>query len=222
MAFRQGAEPIEERSQIAMFAGLNETEMTLRQRQRRLARHGAKHRDADRGDSVGDQRPVAFAGDPIEDDAGDAHGRIVDGETAHHGRRRLRLSRHIEHQHHRQAEMRCEIGGRAAPPGAGGGSVEQAHDAFDDQQVCAVDRLGGHGVEQCRRHGPGIQIDARSARGGGMKRRIDVIGPGLGGADHDAAPDERCQYGKRHGGLAGTRTRRRDDQPARGHAALPW
>ena len=116
MTFGHRGKPLDQRRQIGMFAGLHETEMAFGQRQRRLARHGAEDWNAERGDSVGDDSAMAFAGDAIEDHAGDAHGRIVGGKTPHHGRRRLRLPRHIEHEQHRQLEMRGEIGGRAALP----------------------------------------------------------------------------------------------------------
>ena len=52
-------------------------------------------------DGVGDERAVPFAADAIENDAADAQGGIVGGKSAHHGRGRLRLPRHIEHQHDR-------------------------------------------------------------------------------------------------------------------------
>ena len=117
MALGHCREPLDQRRQIGMLAGLDETEMALGQRQRRLARHGAEDWHAERRDGVGDDGAMAFAGDAIQDHAGDAHRRIVRGKTSHDGRRRLRLPRHVEHEHHRQAEMRGEIGGRAALPG---------------------------------------------------------------------------------------------------------
>jgi len=206
MAFRQRGEPIEERSQIGMFAGLNETEMTLRSASA-----------ASRGTAPSTGMPTAAMASAtsarwrslatrLRMTPADAHGRIVDGETTQPPAAADCACRATSSTS-TTGRPKCAARSAVAPrrPGLGGGSVEQAHDAFDDEQVCTVDRSGGHGVEQCRRHGPGIQIDARSARGSGVKRRIDVIGPGLGGADHDAAPDERGQYGKRHGGLAGTR-----------------
>ena len=87
-------------------------------------------------------------------DAGQAHGRIVHGKTPHHGRRRLRLPRDIEHQQDRQIKMRGEIGRRAASAGQAGGSVEQAHDAFDHDDIGAIRRLRGEGVEEFARHRP--------------------------------------------------------------------
>ena len=65
--------------------------------------------------AFGDHRAMPFAADAVENDAGDAHGRIVRGKAAHQRCRRLRLSRDVDHQHDRQAEMRGKIGGGAAP-----------------------------------------------------------------------------------------------------------
>ena len=77
MAFGHRGKAIDQRGKIGMFAGLDEAEMALRQRQRGLARHRAENRNAERGDRVGDQRAVLFAGDAVENHAGDAHRRIV-------------------------------------------------------------------------------------------------------------------------------------------------
>ena len=41
MPFRHGREPPDQRRQIGMLASLDQTEVTLRQRQFRRARHGA-------------------------------------------------------------------------------------------------------------------------------------------------------------------------------------
>ena len=67
---------------------------------------------------------------------------------------------------------------RPAAPGA----VEQAHDAFDDENVRAGCGLRGQRVEQRARHRPAVEIDARRAGRRGMERRIDIVRPGLGGA----------------------------------------
>ncbi len=62
MALGHRGEAIDQRGKIGMLAGLHQAEMAFRQRQRRLARHGAEHGNAERGDRVGDQRAVPFAG----------------------------------------------------------------------------------------------------------------------------------------------------------------
>ena len=52
--------------------------------------------------------------------------------------------------------------------------------------ACAAS--AGKRVQQRRRHRPAVEIDARGPGRGGMEGRIDVVRPGLGGADRDAAP----------------------------------
>ena len=136
---------------------------------------------------------------------------------------RLRLARDIEHEQNRQAELRREIGGGAAPAWRAGGvgrAVEQTHDAFDDQDVRAIRLTHGERVEQVCRHRPGIEIDARPAGDRGMKGRIDVVGSGFRRAHRDAAADERCQNGQRYGGLAGAGMRRGHDETARRHVTM--
>ena len=63
-----------------------------------------------------------------------------------------------------------EIRGRAAPAGFGRRAVEQAHHAFDHEKVGIPGRLHRQRVEQCRRHGPGIEINA--GRAGRCARRL--------------------------------------------------
>src|SRR5262249_30659900 len=95
--------------------------------------------DTEPRDCVGDERPMTLAGDAVENDPGDANGRIVRGEAAHDCGCGLRLPRYVEHHHDRQSEMSGEIrGGAAAVVAAGRRAVEQPHDAFDHHDVCAV------------------------------------------------------------------------------------
>ena len=77
MTFGHRGKAVDQRGKIGMFAGLDEAEMALRQRQRGLARHRAENRNAERGDRVGNQRAVLFAGDAIENHAGDLNRGIV-------------------------------------------------------------------------------------------------------------------------------------------------
>ena len=213
-------EALDQRGEIGVLAGLHEAEMAFRQSERRLARHRAEHRNAERGDRVGDQRAVLFAGRAIENDAGDAHRGIVRGKTPHHGRRRLRLPRYIEHQHDRKAEMRGEIGGRAAAARDAAGAVEQAHHAFDDENIRVTRPLAPPKRRAARRGmAQVVEIDARCADGGGVECRVDVIRTGFCRAHFDAAPRQRRQHGERHGGLAGAGVWRGDDEAARRHFA---
>ena len=76
--------------------------------------------------------------------------------------------------------------------GAVAGAVEQAHHAFDDQQVAARAGPGGQG-----RHGlgpaePGVEVAGRAARGQGVVAGVDEVGADLGGG--------RAVAGRREGG----------------------
>ncbi len=164
---------------------------------------------------------MPFAGDAIEYDASDLHGGIVCRKSSHQGRRRLRLPRNVKHQYHRQAKIRSKVCGGATPPVGAGGPVEQAHDALDHQDVRALGCLRGKRIEQGRRHGPAIEVDARRADRRGVERGVDVIGAGFGRSHGDPATPERRQDRKRHRCLAGAGLRRGDDESARGHAAPP-
>ncbi len=140
---------------------------------------------------------------------------------ARHRGRRLRLAGHIEHEQHRQAEPRGEVGGRAAAARRAGDAVEQAHDAFDDENLGALRGLANERVEQRRRHRPAVEIDARRAGRRRVEGGIDIVRPRLCRAHGDAAPPQRGEQAERHRGLARARARRRDDEAARGHRERP-
>src|SRR6516165_4071038 len=215
--FCRRGEPFDQRGQIGMLGGLHQAEMPLRQGKRGIARHRAKDGKPDGVDGAGNERTMPLARRAIENNTGDFHGRIVRGKTARYGGRRLRLSCDIEYQHHGQIEMCGEIGGRAASAGACRRAVEQAHDAFDHENVCAVRGAGGQRIEQRLRHGPGIEIDDRVSASRGVKRRIDIVRTRFRRADFQATPLERCHKRERYRGFAGAGLRRGDDQATRGH-----
>jgi len=75
-------DPVQSRIETGGFTGLHEAEMALRQRQRRIAGQGAEYGNAARGNGVGDEHAVAFAGDAVQDHAGDLHRRVVGGKAA--------------------------------------------------------------------------------------------------------------------------------------------
>ncbi len=197
--------------------------MALRQRERRVARDRAEHRNADRRDRVGYQSTMALAADAIEHHARDAHRGIMRRKPAHHGGRRLRLAGDIDHQQHRQAEARREISRRAATARRTVDAIEQPHDAFDDQQRFIAGsrerlrRVGGERIQQCGRHRPAVEIDASPAGRRRMERCVDIIGTRLRGGNRDAASLQRGEEAKRHRGLARSGPRRRNHEAARGH-----
>ncbi len=170
----------DQRGEIGMFAGLHQAEMPLRQSQLRLARHARRARECRARRSR--RRPCArcrslatrlrmtpamrtagsCAAKPRTTAAADCACRDT-SSTSTTGR------------------WKCAARSAVAPrrPDAPACAVEQAHHAFDDENLGAVRGLRRQGIEQRARHRPAIEIDARRAGGGGMKRRVDVIRSGF-------------------------------------------
>ena len=123
---------VEEALQPLMLAGWHQTQMAVGQGEGIQARQGAQHGDAEGRQGGAEQGFVVGAADPVQDHAGDRHVLPEGGEAVDQGCGGLGLRLHVQHQHHRPAREGCQVGGRA---GAVGGAVEQAHDAFDDQEV---------------------------------------------------------------------------------------
>ena len=114
----RSARPAIRDARSACSAGLHQSEMTLGQDQPGIARYRAKDSDAAGRHGVGDEGAMPFAAHTVEHDPGDAHRLVMSGKPARHRRRGLRLPGDIEHQQHREAEARREVGGRteAAKP----------------------------------------------------------------------------------------------------------
>jgi hypothetical protein len=79
--------------------------------------------------------------------------------------------------------------------------------------------FGDQRVEKRRRHRPSIEIETLCSGGGGVKRRVDIIGPGFRRLDGNALALERRKQAQRDGRLARAGIRRCDDEPARRHDA---
>jgi hypothetical protein len=75
---------------------------------------------------------VAGGGGTVDDEAGDFHLGPPGGKTHDQRGDRLALALGVDDEDHREAEGRGEIAGGA---GSVGGAVEEAHDAFDEEQV---------------------------------------------------------------------------------------
>ena len=171
-----------------------------------LAHHGQARVLFDGG---GEHPAMTLRGDVVQDDAGHMHILAEIPEAFCDGGHGLALTGAIKHQHHGQAEHGRQIGGGAR---ALGRAVEKAHDAFDDEQL-GVPRGGAQMAGQAgAAHGPGIEIEAGAARGGGVKGRVDVIGPHLGGGDHDAALTHQRQQREGDQRLAAVGGRSGDEQ----------
>ena len=96
-------------------------------------------------------------------------------------RRRRADALGAQHQHHRQsrAAPRSPQSSPVRRSASTGRAVEQAHHAFDDQQL-RIMRCLPHQMRQRRRpHRPAIEIEARPPGGARMELRIDVVRPHL-------------------------------------------
>src|SRR5687768_16046016 len=116
-------------------------------------------------------------------------------------RYRLRLMRSIDDEHDRDSERPRQIRLRAIPPL---GPIEEAHDAFDDDEVGIVLLGDKKRVDQGTAHAPRVEIDARTACRHLMEARVDVVGTNLRRDNPKPGVLEGAQKGERDESLAAT------------------
>ena len=139
-----------------------------------------------------EQFPMPRTGDPVEDDPGDRHLRIVPRKAADQRRHGRALPPRINDQHNRPTGELCQFR-RGAGLAIGTGAVEQAHDAFAQHKLGIALQIRDEPGERRAAHRPQIEIDAGPAARGGMKRRIDVVGSRFRGGHPDPAPTQMPQ-----------------------------
>src|ERR1051326_7642877 len=214
---------LNDRFDVATFAGWDEAEMPFRQRQARDLRDRAEawsapHMPRQRGC---EQAAMPLSRDTIENDAGERHLRIVPRKAADPRRRRCALPPRIDHQHDRPPRHFRQFR-RGARLAIGAGAVEQPHDAFAQHELGIALQRGDKPGERRATHRPHVEIDAGPAARGGVKARIDIVGPGLCSADPHAAAPQTSQQAGSDQCLAASGSRRGEDQPAsRRHAGSP-
>ena len=184
------------------FARLHQAEMAFRQGDIGRTRQAAQHRHAQSLHSPLHQQQMPGAGDAIQHYAGNGDARIIVHAALDDSRRRLRLAADIDHQQHRHAERRRDIGRSAGAPGWRGHTVKQPHRSLANYQIAVFCRAARQLRQHVRRHRPGIEVDAGPPGGGGMKRRIDVIGAAFGSSDAPAALAQGAQQAQRQRRLA--------------------
>ena len=74
------------RRRLAMLACLHQTEMTLGETDRLVARNGAEDGNAERRDGAFDHETMPVAADAIEHDSVDGDSRVVTGKATQHRR----------------------------------------------------------------------------------------------------------------------------------------
>ncbi len=141
MTLRHVRKAVETRGEIGVLTRLHQPEMAVRQRDGLVARQRSDNGYAQGGDGLGHQRAMPFAADAIQDDPGNSHGGIVRRKASHHGRRRLRLSGDVEDEQHRHLKPRGNVGRCSGAAGPSADAVEQAHDAFDHEQLSSARRF---------------------------------------------------------------------------------
>ncbi len=174
--------------QTRLFFGLDQAEMSLRHRDRRVPRQGAEHGNADALHARAARDPHDAGLRPIEHDARDAHAGAEIPQARGHGRRRLRLPRRVEHQQHRPAHhrrrsrrwRRCRSAPGVATPS------NRPIDPSARTRSASAPRAASAWIVS-RGHRPAVEIDRGAPGGGGVKRRIDIVGPALEALHRQAA-----------------------------------
>ena len=137
------------------------------------------HRNTERFDGLCRKLAMARAGNLIQDHARDAHARIEARAAFNNGGRCLRLPTHIDHEQDRPAKRSGDIGGRACPALFSRNAVEKSHHPFAQDEAAALGTGNGQRLKKWRTHRPAVEIEALSARRGGMESGVDIIRPDL-------------------------------------------
>ncbi len=215
------AQPVEVAIERVMLARLHQTEMAARQRDVVECRQIPQHRQIRARGRLRQHRAMPLAADLVEDHAGNADIGMMPLQPLQQRRRRRADAFRAQHQHDWQLRQRRDLRRRArCEISVAGGAVEQAHHAFDDQQLRIMRGLP-HQMRQRRRpHRPAIEIEARPPGRARMELRIDIVRPHLARRHRDAAPLQQREQRQRDRGLATAGRRGGDDEALGGHCAL--
>ena len=207
--------------QIGSFARLHEAEMPILEGEFRAPRQPAEALDAGGGQTLRGGAQMAFAGNPVQDDAGDFETRIEIGEAPSDGAGRLGLAGNVDREHDRYPETDRDVRRRTGAPRMPGDPIEQSHGRFDNDQAVRF----GRRIEDLRhmagRHGPAVDIGALGAAGSAMERSVDIVRAAFQGAHPPAA---RGQRGDQAGGkrrFSGAGPRRADKEGPGSQASAP-
>jgi hypothetical protein len=140
-------------------------------------------------------RGRAFAADPVGQHAGKGQFGAIAGQPVGDGAESLRHGAGVDHRHHRDVEAAGEVGGRRA-------AVEEAHDAFDQDQVGILRGAGQSPARVILAAHAEIEILAGAAAGHGVNLRVEEIRATLEDGDAPALPGMQAGEGGGDGGLA--------------------
>ena len=94
-----------------------------------------------------------------------------------------------------------------------GGTIEEAHDPFYEQELGAHGLLSRQSLNLAGAHRPGVEIDGFAPRCATQKAWVDIVRAGLGRGDDMTRAPQGGQQPQRHQGFSRARARRGDDQP---------
>ena len=208
---------VEEALEAGMLRCLHQSKMPIGEGQQRIAAQAAEHRQARLRGRLDEQLRVPVAPDAVVDDPGDIDigpkAREAVGHRGGGGGHRPR----VDHEHHRPPGGRRDVRGRAF---VRGGSVEETHDAFDEDEIRIVRSRGDGRAERGAAHCPRVEVEARAPARSGMEGRIDVVRPNLERCDPPARIPQVSQQGQGHRRLSAPRRRGGDHDPA-SHGRAP-
>ena len=205
----QAGGAIEEFVQAGMLGGLDQAEMPFGERQPIAPRQAAEHGETERRRRLAQQPGVARAADPVEDHRRGPHLGVELAKAQQQCAGRLRHAAGVDHQHHRPAGQRRQLGGRA---GAARRAVEQPHHPLAQHQLGVRAGPGDQAGQSVAAHRPAVQVEAGPPACLGVERRVDIVGSGLDRGDRDSGQAQMAQQREGHHRLAAARRRRRDQQ----------
>ena len=168
----------EQRREIAVLAGLDQPEMALGQAN--AASRGSAPKTASRAlRSRRAPAAVSLAADTVEDHAGDRTAGSCAAKPRTSAAADCAWRATSSDEHDRQLKRAAISAVAPRRPVGAGGTIEQTHDAFDDQHIGVARGVGGERIDEVVRHRPGVEINARRTSDGGVKRRVDIVGSGF-------------------------------------------
>jgi hypothetical protein len=198
--------------QIVDLGCLEQAEVAFRQAVGAF-RQGAEPAHAGRQAGV-QHLGMARAADAVGEHAGEGQAGPVAGQAVGDGAEGLGHGAGVDQGHDRNGEALGDVGGRRR-------AVEQAHDAFDQDQVGFAGRAGQAPARVGLAAHAEVEVLAGPAAGDGVNLRIEKIGAAL--EDGDAPPLAGMQAGQRRGdgGLALAGGGGGDEQGGTGRHGLP-
>ena len=189
--------------QVFLLSGLHQPEVTLGHFDFHPARQRAEDFDPDSLHPRAHQRLMPGGGDAVQHHARQFHIGPHLAKAERRGRHRLRRPRYVEHQHHRPAHQRRDIGAGAIATGPRfGHPVKQPHRPFAEDQFGPIG-IADQPFDPRAVHRPTVEVERRPARGRRVKGRVDVIRAAFERLHRDTFGAQRGQQPQHQGRLAG-------------------